>query len=138
MLEILDPHNTRHLHLRGSFLQAQISNQPISHTRGSSNSGSSTPHGHSPRHHVPTPKHLYPQIAWRPPRHLPQGRQLNPSPIPDTTPAHTSKGAAHANPLLILRVLLMTSILQHLTRKLKFGIKTRKLRVGIKVRRKTD
>jgi hypothetical protein len=48
MLEILDPHNTRHTHLRGSFLQAQISNQPISHARGSSNSSSSTPHGYSP------------------------------------------------------------------------------------------
>jgi hypothetical protein len=59
MLEILDPHNTHHTHLRGSFLQAQISNQPISHARRSSNSGSSTPHGHSPRHQVTTPTHLY-------------------------------------------------------------------------------
>jgi hypothetical protein len=34
----------------GQLFQAQIPNQPISHARGSSNCGSSTPHGYSPRH----------------------------------------------------------------------------------------
>lgn len=60
MLEVLDPHNTRHTHLRGSLFQAQISHQPISHTGGSSNPGSSMTHGHSSRHQVSTTTHLYP------------------------------------------------------------------------------
>jgi hypothetical protein len=40
MLEILDPHNTRHTHPQGSLFQTQIPNQPIGHAGGSSNCGS--------------------------------------------------------------------------------------------------
>ena len=98
MLEILDPHNTRHTHLRGSFIQAQISNQPINQAGGSRNSGSSTPHEHSPRHQGPTTTHLYPQIAWQPSRHFPRSGQHNPRPFTNAIPAHTSKGDTHANP----------------------------------------
>jgi len=58
MLEILDPHNTCHTHLRSSFLQAKIFNQPINHAGGSSHSSSSTPLQHSPRHQVPATTHL--------------------------------------------------------------------------------
>jgi hypothetical protein len=60
MLEILDPHNKGHTHLRGSLFQAQISHQPIGHTRRSSNYGSNMTHGHSPWHQVSTITHLYP------------------------------------------------------------------------------
>ena len=98
MLEILDPHNMRHTHLRGSFFQAQISNQPINQAGGSPDSSSSTPHKHSPRHQVPTTTHLYPQIAQQPPIHFPRSGQHNPRPFTNAIPAHTSKGDTHANP----------------------------------------
>jgi hypothetical protein len=60
ILEVLDPHNTHHGHLLGSFFQAQIPNQPIGHARGLSNCRSSMPHGHSPRHQASSTSHLYP------------------------------------------------------------------------------
>ncbi len=61
-----------------------------------------------------------------------------PKPHPRYNPCTHLQGCSPCQPPAITRVLLMTSIILQLTRKLKFGIKTRKLRFGMKVRQKTD